>query len=921
MSPSWSILLKGVLCCALAACASNVCADGGECASPAEASGDEFSTLLTVARLARSHRLAAQSVNETVNKTVNAASCTLDGKDAGCFRQGPPECSSSDCWDLKYLLKNATMLVDKGGKLTLDDLHFPHKVFCEAIQAQDETVCKQAYDVIDEWMGLAVYSWVHDMALDPGVSAWGMTYSQVCANQHKYATGVPTYEWMKASDQCTACQACNRDCYDYMAPLFSKLQSAYITSVKPLLRSMVQTVAWLKYTQRVAQEYSIGKACHDVFDSMVKQPSPPSPHRNMAEIMATIMKEALFSFTHSASASFNFIPGVKGTGADAIASMIRLFEKVVIPIMEANAQDPNDAFVPNPASPLYSAQGKLDYSCDAMRKYYFLVYDRMADYVRIQTSVAIQSAWARKLLAEGKVDFNGTQSEAKDVDIGYCVDPHGTDLSSDSSGFAIADYSIRYSAYQKLMPITYQVCTESRRLCESGVDVMADYQIMGRYRLSTLWCMAPKTDFSWGCDRGSHNLCVKDHLDVSNSRILWDEQRGGSSTAAQLLQSSGPVGRNGTSGRNETSGPQLLQSPLLQAFGDGGCPGNCGPGMCGGSPGACSVFKDYSKVRTKEIDDPRFAGWFCGWEDAFNEGERGQAPVMPSNALQDDLDLLLKVFTAYDSETKEGFKDMTELLAPQVVGNPERKMLTDQSGWTFIIRRLPDGDFFRSKFAAATTWSEQYNTCDLKCGTDGSGESCNDVRTRFSQGCCGSERCMAYGPLPADEGEACDPDWPKPCANETLLCGVRSAGLENMWACCESVDERNVCKGLKVPDTLVNGACLHAENSLRSDGGDWELRMQGDGNLVVYGKAGHNWESATSGDNAKVCMQGDGNLVVYTSNSATSLSGVGSGMYAVMQRDGNLVVYQNQPTLEALTGNSEHPSVWATGSDDRRRRR
>ncbi|CAE8611493.1 unnamed protein product [Polarella glacialis] len=529
----------------------------------------------------------------------------------------------------------------------------------------------------------------------------------------------------------------------------------------------------------------------------------------------------------------------------------------------------------------------------------------MADDVRIQMSVAIQSAWARKLLAEGKVDFNGTQSsEAKEADFGYCVDPHGTDFSSDSSGFAIADYSIRYGAYQKLMPNTYQVCTESRRLCESGVDVMADYQSgwspMG-VPVEYLLCLAPPE-----CKHGSHNLCVKDHLDVSNSRILWDENWGGNSTTAQLLQSSGHVGRNGMSERDETSGWQI---------------GICGPGRGHGPSAACSVFKDYSKVRTKEIDDPRFAGWFCGWEETFNDEGSSQAPVMPSNVLQDDLDLLLKVFTAYDSKTKEGFKDMSELRAPQVVGNPERKMLTDQLGWTFNIRRLPDGDFFRSKFAAATTWSQQYDTCDLKCGTSGSGESCGNVRTRFSQGCCGSESCMANGPLPADKGQACDPDWPKPCANETLRCGVRSAGLENMWACCESVDGGNVCQGLKAPDKLINGACLRAENSLHSDGGDWELRMQGDGNPVVIGKGGPIWDSPTSGDNAKLCMQGDGNLVVYSSKGATTLSGVGSGMYAIMQNDGNLVVYQNQPTLEALTGSSFSPVVWNTLSDDRRRRR
>ncbi|CAE8611473.1 unnamed protein product [Polarella glacialis] len=157
------------------------------------------------------------------------------------------------------------------------------------------------------------------------------------------------------------------------------------------------------------------------------------------------------------------------------------------------------------------------------------------------------------------------------------------------------------------------------------------------------------------------------------------------------------------------------------------------------------------------------------------------------------------------------------------------------------------------------------------------------------------------------------------CAAE---CGRQ--GSTNMWACCESVDEGNVCQGLKAPDRLELGACLQARgggdegNSLQSDGGGWELRMQGDGNLAVYGNGGVvgdteiKWASGSSGGNPLVCMQSDGNLVVYTACPANfqkckgfyPLCGHGKGNYSVMQPDGNLVLYNKK--------GDGRTAVWAT---------
>ena len=94
---------------------------------------------------------------------------------------------------------------------------------------------------------------------------------------------------------------------------------------------------------------------------------------------------------------------------------------------------------------------------------------------------------------------------------------------------------------------------------------------------------------------------------------------------------------------------------------------------------------------------------------------------------------------------------------------------------------------------------------------------------------------------------------------------------------------------------INSGGRLMQNQYIRSGDGRYSLRMQADGNLVVYGPGSHAlWNTRTSGNpGAYVAYQTDGNLVVYPSDGRPLWW---SGMRAnskllFMQSDGNLVQY------------------------------
>jgi hypothetical protein len=132
-------------------------------------------------------------------------------------------------------------------------------------------------------------------------------------------------------------------------------------------------------------------------------------------------------------------------------------------------------------------------------------------------------------------------------------------------------------------------------------------------------------------------------------------------------------------------------------------------------------------------------------------------------------------------------------------------------------------------------------------------------------------------------------------------------------------------------DTLQQNQYLATGSQLTSQGGNYVLVMQTDGNLVGYNAnqigSGAWWASNTAGkgNNLIAQMQNDGNFVIYPSNStggpisitpfsgalwASGSSGKGVGPYRlVMQSDRNIVVYDgnNQPQWASGTNVSNPP--------------
>ena len=111
---------------------------------------------------------------------------------------------------------------------------------------------------------------------------------------------------------------------------------------------------------------------------------------------------------------------------------------------------------------------------------------------------------------------------------------------------------------------------------------------------------------------------------------------------------------------------------------------------------------------------------------------------------------------------------------------------------------------------------------------------------------------------------------------------------------------------LSAQEFLFDDYYLFNGQSIRDRNCRFRLKMQSDGNLVLYDQSRPLWASNTVGRIGYAVMQSDGNFVMYNWNGQPFWSTNTYGYphaYLAMQRDGNLVVYREYGR-----------PVWATGT-------
>ncbi|KAE8369704.1 bulb-type lectin domain-containing protein [Aspergillus caelatus] len=113
-----------------------------------------------------------------------------------------------------------------------------------------------------------------------------------------------------------------------------------------------------------------------------------------------------------------------------------------------------------------------------------------------------------------------------------------------------------------------------------------------------------------------------------------------------------------------------------------------------------------------------------------------------------------------------------------------------------------------------------------------------------------------------------------------------------------------------MPNTLGNGEWLLVGQSLWSENGETELKMQHDGKIAVYVNAECVFQNTADqrNDVKGIKMQEDGNLVMYDVNGTaiwhtnTAAPAGDSTTVCAVQNDGNIVLYKGTPLWASNTG-------------------
>ncbi len=100
---------------------------------------------------------------------------------------------------------------------------------------------------------------------------------------------------------------------------------------------------------------------------------------------------------------------------------------------------------------------------------------------------------------------------------------------------------------------------------------------------------------------------------------------------------------------------------------------------------------------------------------------------------------------------------------------------------------------------------------------------------------------------------------------------------------------------------------LGAGASIWSQDGRFQLIMQTDGNLVLYGPTGALWWTSSNGPGRTMLFQSDGNVVVYgPTGPVWAINQQNWGAEMTLQNDGNLVIRAEDGRIVWQTGAGGH---------------
>ena len=219
-------------------------------------------------------------------------------------------------------------------------------------------------------------------------------------------------------------------------------------------------------------------------------------------------------------------------------------------------------------------------------------------------------------------------------------------------------------------------------------------------------------------------------------------------------------------------------------------------------------------------------------------------------------------------------------------------------------------------------WSDygEWSECSADCGegVQTRSRSCNNPTPANGGAECEGEetetRSCNKGACPVDGGWSDFGDWSECSADcgegvKTRSRSCNNPAPANGGAKCEGEEtESKPCNKGVCPGTCEGNVCLQGEtnfialpvgSSLSSPNGDYSMKMETDGNLVLYCKGNSLWSSETSGTNVSggLVFQTDGNLVLYDPERSPlwdSETYDTKARQMVMQDDGNFVLYTDE---------------------------